>query len=684
MQSVLCHKGVEMKSLFNVINAKKVQVNKKDTAIIIGKVILVILFFVMYLQIFTQKLYIHHEVVEDDRIIVATLLFIFPSVLLFFKFDIPKLLNNILLAVMAIIVVFENYAMMHIASNCDYKTFTAEARNFNLYIMFMIAIVLYAIFNSFKASIIGITVVSTVFAVANYFVILFRGIGLLAVDLFTMQTAANVAEGYSYTLKWRVYILIIVSIAICFLVTRLGKCTATPKWWRIVPVLLAVVMVWNGYNKFFETNIHDKDYKIKYFKPQETYKTNGMYITFVKSIKDLIVKKPKGYSIAKVKEIAKKYPATEKDKNKKSPNIIVIMDEAFTDFSSFSDIKLNKDNAPFFNSLKENTIRGQLWVSVFGGGTASTEFEALTGNSMAFVPNGITAYTTYINEPMQSMASLLKKQGYGGILAMHPFKPSGYSRDKVYPLLGFNKFLSMDDFEGEKHLGNFVSDEGNFDKIISEYENYKKKSDKPFFLFNVTMQNHSPFDYDYEGLSKGVELDSDSNVPEARRYLNLVKHTDDALKMLVQYFKQVDEPTIILFFGDHQPKVEDSFYDEIQKESRLDKEYSKLAKRNTQFILWANYNIESQENLNISANYLSSLVFDVAGLSKSGYQQLTSKVYEQVPVLTKHGYISKEGKFYKVNDKESPYYELLQKYNIAEYNNVFDTENRVKELYECK
>ena len=198
------------------------------------------------------------------------------------------------------------------------------------------------------------------------------------------------------------------------------------------------------------------------------------------------------------------------------------------------------------------------------------------------------------------------------------------------------------------------------------------------------MQNHSPFDYDYEGLSKGVELDSDSNVPEARRYLNLVKHTDDALKMLVQYFKQVDEPTIILFFGDHQPKVEDSFYDEIQKESRLDKEYSKLAKRNTQFILWANYNIESQENLNISANYLSSLVFDVAGLSKSGYQQLTSKVYEQVPVLTKHGYISKEGKFYKVNDKESPYYELLQKYNIAEYNNVFDTENRVKELYECK
>ena len=87
-----------------------------------------------------------------------------------------------------------------------------------------------------------------------------------------------------------------------------------------------------------------------------------------------------------------------------------------------------------------------MFVSVFAGGTASTEFEALTSNSMAYIPNGITAYTTYINSPMTSLASTLKAQGYGGIIAMHPYKGTGYKRNKVYPLLGFNKFLTMDDF----------------------------------------------------------------------------------------------------------------------------------------------------------------------------------------------------------------------------------------------
>ena len=82
---------------------------------------------------------------------------------------------------------------------------------------------------------------------------------------------------------------------------------------------------------------------------------------------------------------------------------------------------------PFFHSLKKNTLSGQMFVSVFAGGTASTEFEALTSNSMAYIPNGITAYTTYINSPMTSLASTLKAQGYGGIIAMHPYKEQDIS-----------------------------------------------------------------------------------------------------------------------------------------------------------------------------------------------------------------------------------------------------------------
>lgn len=672
-----------MKKVLKNINLEKIRKNKKNIALMMIRIACVILFFVMYLQIYTQKLYILRKHTEFSRIVIATILFVVPSVLLFIKIKIPDIVNNILSMFITGMVIIENFVMLHYSQGYDISSFSKKAIAFNIFIVIVLALVLYAVSNSFKAAIIGTTVISTVFGLANYFVILFRGTGILAVDFFSIQTAANVAGGYTYRFTYPIYLFIMTSVAICFLAVKLGKNTLTKKWFRIIPIVLAIVMVTVGYKAFFVSKTYDYMLKVKYFKPQATFNKNGMYVTFVKSIKDLIVHKPEGYSIDKVRQLANENPGTEAAlKNGREPNIIMIMDEAFTDFTSFSDIELNKDNVPFFHSLNKNAIKGQLWVSVFGGGTASTEFEALTSNSMAFVPNGITAYTTYINSPMSSMATVLKKQGYGGMISMHPYKPSGYKREKVYPLLGFDRFISLEDFTDKKMLGKHISDEGNFDRIIAEYEKYRKKEDKPFFLFDVTIQNHSPFNYKCKGLTKEINHQYNIKTPEATKYLNFIKHTDDALKKIVEYFEKVDEPTIILFFGDHQPRVEWSFYGKVKKNSRLGSEYDSLEKRNSQFVLWANYDIKEQKGVNLSANYLSSLVLDTAGLGKSGYQQFVSKVRKKVPVLTKYGYVGDNGKFYTLEDKKSPYYRILHKYNYIEYNNIFDVKNRVKELYE--
>ena len=129
---------------------------------------------------------------------------------------------------------------------------------------------------------------------------------------------------------------------------------------------------------------------------------------------------------------------------------------------------------------------------------------------------------------------------------MHPYKGTGYKRNKVYPLLGFNKFLTMDDFaEDTEKYGLHISDKADMERIISEYENYKKNNDKPFFMFNVTMQNHSPFDA--AGVSKDIKLGYNINAPQAVQYLNMLRKSDDALKELVTYFKNVKEPTLIIF-----------------------------------------------------------------------------------------------------------------------------------------
>ena len=78
---------------------------------------------------------------------------------------------------------------------------------------------------------------------------------------------------------------------------------------------------------------------------------------------------------------------------------------------------------------------------------------------------------------------------------MHPFYDYCWSRDKVYPLLGFEHFYDLSDFPGARmigsYAGNCVSDESDFAKLIELFE--AKAPGQPMFLFNVTMQNHGGY-----------------------------------------------------------------------------------------------------------------------------------------------------------------------------------------------
>lgn len=655
---------------------------KKKNIIFLIKILSVCLFAVVYSFLYQWKLYIVEDKTSIARIMICTVIFIIPSILLFIKIKIGKWLNFIISVVFSGFLVIENYVMLQFSQGYE---FILEKRYIfcNLLVVFMIFIVVFAITNSFKASIITMNIVNIVMALANYYLVQFRNTGFLAVDILNIKTAANVAGGYTYETTYEVFLLVISSIGICFLATKLGKNTVIKKYFRIAPIALAIITFAIVVNLSCSDN-YAKVLKVKYFRPQETFTQKGMYITFARSINDLFVEEPDGYSAEKVKQLAKQYSGSKATiSDDKKPNIIMIMDEAFTDFMSFSDIPISEDNVPFFHSLKKNTLSGQLFVSVFGGGTASTEFEALTSNSMAYIPNGITAYTTYINSPMSSLATTLEAQGYGGMLAMHPFIGNGYKRDKVYPLLGFDRFITRDDFSDDTEIfARHISDNANMDKIISEYENYRKNNDKPFFMFNVTMQNHSPFAA--AGVSEDIKVDYDIEAPEMAQYINIVKKSDEALEKLVKYFESLDEPTMIVFFGDHQPKLENEFYNEVAKDYTLDEVYSNLSKRNTQFVIWTNYDIESNNNMYISANRLSSLVLETAGLAQNGYQQFVSEFSKKVPIITKKGYIAEDGNFYTTKDKKSPYYEWINNYDIIEYNNIFDTNNRVEELYNIK
>lgn len=338
---------------------------------------------------------------------------------------------------------------------------------------------------------------------------------------------------------------------------------------------------------------------------------------------------------------------------------------------------------PFIRSLQKDTIRGTAYASVFGGNTANSEFEFLTGNSMGLLPGSAIAYQLYIKDVFPSIVYNFEKLNYAGNLAMHPYYSTGFRRSTVYPLLGFEQFVSLDAFAQSATLRGKVTDEANFDKIIEEYEKSKEISNAPFFLFDITMQNHGGYENNDPNFETKIKItDETYYYDEAETYLSLVKYTDEAVEKLVNYFASIEDPTVIIFFGDHQPGLKKTWFNKLLGEKQDNLNSAELmAKYQVPFFAWANYDIEEEEVDGISLNYLSAYIFDRLGINLTKYQQFLLNVYKQVPIMNSLGYWGEDGTFYNYEDKDSPYYDLINEYRCVQYNNIHDRGNRVDSMF---
>ena len=79
------------------------------------------------------------------------------------------------------------------------------------------------------------------------------------------------------------------------------------------------------------------------------------------------------------------------------------------------------------------------------------------------------------------------------------------------------------------------------------------------------MQNHSGYAQGWNNLTKTIRLSTQLRTADssAEQYIALAQASDDALEELIGYYSQVEEPTLIVFFGDHQPPLKNAFYEEL-------------------------------------------------------------------------------------------------------------------------
>lgn len=555
----------------------------------------------------------------------------------------------------------------------------------NFVFYYLVAALFFALIGSLKYALMTETLLAAILGLANFFVYRFRSVPILPWDIYSLRTAASVSTNYDYSLQKET--LLVLFAFVCVLVAEFlvvdFKLPATKKREqepkkrkrngiaRLVLTLVFVIAI-NRFTVMFHqqefiSKMHIYD---KLFTPDTMQYKNGNALAFLMELKYLNAEKPEGYKASNVKESLAGYQTGDKANNK--PNIVVIMNEAYSDLGVLGDFTASEDYMPFTHSLQqgaENTITGYLDVSVLGGNTANSEFEFLTGDTMAFLTQGSVAYQQYIRHDIPSIVKDLKAQGYDTV-AMHPYRAKGWNRNTVYPYLGFDKMLFQPDFVNPHMIRTYVSDQSCMDKIKELYEN---KGENPLFVFNVTMQNHGGYTKESDNFAPYIQVENVDNFATLM-YLSLMKESDKALEDLCKYFASQDEDTIIVMFGDHQPS--DSVANPLLKLegkscSTLTEEEQYL-RYQVPVIIWANFDIEEEQNVEMSLNYLGGYLFEKAGLPLSAYQNYLKGLQEKYPVVSAKRICDAAGKNYHTDALSLELKDDFLDYKRFQYYNLFD------------
>ncbi|MCM1191107.1 MAG: LTA synthase family protein [Butyrivibrio sp.] len=509
----------------------------------------------------------------------------------------------------------------------------------------------------------------------EYYLWKFRGDFLLPSDLRAVGTAVTVMKNYDYGLSPEAIYSVIYFLFFIVLGSRIR--IRMHKWVHVGVSVAAALFIGGWYYTVMHVpNPLGKEFIINYWSIGDTRNMNGACLSYFLLVKDSRLDVPDNYSEEAVQVIARnaaeQYEASDSALNAgKSPAIIMIMNEAWSDLRVLGTLETTEPYMPFTESLTENTLHGNLYVSILGGLTANTEFEALTGDSLALLAPGVVPYQNQVSHDMASLAKVLENQGYTS-MAMHPSGTAGWSRGKVYGYFGFDDYIHQGAWGVPyEYVGSYISDACNFNEIIRRYEERDRSA--PFFLFDVTIQNHggysnkTPMDI---GLVQIGETSAEEmgSVTEVQSYINLIRITDEAFRDFVMYFEQVEEPVILCMFGDHQPWLSEAFYDTVFAGQDLSEKEQNLRKYIVPYVIWANYEVDWKEYGDMSANYIPAVLMECAGLELPPYYQFLMGLHATWPVLTQKGCLDREGNLLDIADLWDT--ELIYQYRMLQYNQL--------------
>ena len=568
-------------------------------------------------------------------------------VLIFVRLDFGKKWNrviNILYILFAPCYIFFNMEIAVFNETYSFRGQHLSLLLFNFLLIGILELIFIVITNRVRLGTDIWAFICVTFNIVNHFVYEFRRTPAMASDIATVGTALEVADGYK--IQFNFYTTVALVMLFDFIMLgRVIKCEPVFKKvsHRLCGIAVMAIVSVTGFSQLVMTDmVSNRGLYLSLFNPMRSYQQY----------------------------------------------VIVVINEAFSDPQVLGDIETNEDYMPFIHDLMKNgnCVSGTTYASIVGGQTANTEYEFLTGNSMAFLPKGTVAFQLYLRHAMPSLVTELKSEGYTGNSATHLQKARNYNRDKAYPLLGFDKFYDYTNMGVPfVKMRNNATDQCTYDNITHDYEQQRKSTDAPYFGYTMTIQNHSSYDVPFDNFDDKRIVVENADAPDLGYYLSLIKYSDEMFENLINYYKNTNEPTVILLTGDHQPRIHDESMDSITNgEWRNWNDEEMMRRYEVPFLIWANYDIDKKIVEKTSMNYLQTILMETIDGDLTGFQKFQQDIQKEIPVLTSNGYWGADGKFYSVDDKNSPYYDLIQEYAMLQYNDMMDYKNRVEDFFELK
>ncbi len=469
-------------------------------------------------------------------------------------------------------------------------------RNFmeGLCIISLVNLALAALFNKNHRSYIFLTAVFTVLLSANYFKIQFRDTPLMPWDFFLMRVAATVAGRFTL-IPSPVFImgigLFIASAIAVYIISKRVKSKPIGRVAKAVTLAAA-----SGLLVFYmSTDILCTE--VDLFKAKDYYMEKGFVAAFAECSRYIDpMREPEGYGKETMEKIYNKINKFSEEDKEVRPNIILLMSESFWDISRVKELGFEDEIFPTYERLKKTAVTGELVSNVYGGGTVNSEFEALTGFSVVYLPTEYMPYQRCMSPDFFSVNSYLESIGYDS-LAIHPFEKTNYNRDSAYKYFGFDDTLWEEDFpEDADRMRGYISDHALTEKIISEFEKHKASSDAPWFNLSVSMQNHGGYHESSIDKNRKCNIDvsrfSENSQGAIIDLASGLHYADMALGELIDHFEKEEEPTLIIMFGDHMSDAGPSGETLIGQSALAhneSKEYDTLEQRKIPFMAWSNF-----------------------------------------------------------------------------------------------